>query len=347
MTLFFPACGGEPTIAAIEALRSGWQGPEPLRLLGSDTDADKRAVVAVDQFWTSPRRDDPVYVEFLSDRCLEEGVDILWPNPTEEQLFFSRNRARFESLGVALLLPPQEALEVLADKSRTYERAASLGMRVPQWKPVANWSELCAAAEAFGYPQRPVVFRRTSGKGGIGLRVLSEDPHDLGDLFTQQPSGLVIPLTALRSWLKAHPRWPSCMVCEYLSGREFDVDCLGSAGTLLTAIPRRNDAMWWGTSARAETVDRPDLVEACRRLLGSLGWQYICSVTFREDAEGRPALLEVNTRMPACINLSWRAGYNLPLAALHLLLGRDLPPFTPPIWGVRLIRFFGESYLMP
>jgi carbamoyl-phosphate synthase large subunit len=283
----------------------------------------------------------------LLDLCSREGVDVLWPNPTEEQLCCAAHRGPFEARGIAVILPPAGALEVLADKHRTYEHAGALGLRVPRARPVADWAELVAVAEEFGYPRHPVVFRRTAGRGGIGLRILSEDPAILGDFFTELPSGQALPLAALGAWLKHRADWPPCLVCEYLPGREFDVDCLGIAGRLHAAVVRRNDAMWWGTSSRAETVDRPDLVAACRILLESLGWHSICSATFREDIEGRPALIEVNTRMPSCINLSWKAGYNFPVAALRLALGRDVPPFTTPRTGVRLVRFFGESYLMP
>ena len=51
--------------------------------------------------------------------------------------------------------------------------------------------------------------------------------------------------------------------------------------------------------------------------------------------------------MPACINLSWKAGYNFPLAACKWRVGREPPPFDRPTFGVKLIRYFGESYLMP
>ena len=83
-----------------------------------------------------------------------------------------------------------------------------------------------------------------------------------------------------------------------------------------------------------EVVDRPDLVELSRRLLESLEWRYICSVAFRDAADGEPAILEVNTRMPSTINLPWKAGYNMPLAALRNKRLKSFPKILRPISAV-------------
>lgn len=347
LTVLFPAIGGESTIAALAAIRADWCGDEPLRIVGCDTDSDKQALAGADEFLVSPSRDEPGYVEFLLNLCRSHAVDVLWPNPIEEQLLLGQHAHVFTSAGVRVLLPPLHATRILSNKALTYDYCAQQGMRVPRWKRVSDWQELNEAAESMGYPERPVVFRRASGRGGIGLRILCEDWCSFDEFFDRLSNGMKIPLGALRKPLDVPRAWPDCMVCEYLPGAEFDVDCFCIGGDLRVAAARRNDAMWWGTSSRAETVDRPDLVALCARLLRSLQWTYIASATFREDESGSAALLEVNCRMPASINLTWRAGNNLPLAALLHCLGRRLPQFRPPQSGVRLVRYFGESYRIP
>jgi carbamoyl-phosphate synthase large subunit len=212
---------------------------------------------------------------------------------------------------------------------------------------VKDWNGLCKAAEKLGYPERTVVLRRKTGKGAIGLRILTEDPRLGSHVFNRQPDGKMIPLGALKYFIARHKNWPPCMVTEYLPGREFDVDCFCSDDGLEVAATRRNDAMLHGSSWRAVTVDRPDLADSCRRLLDSLRWKYVCSVTFREDEAGIPALLEVNGRMPSSINLTWKAGCNLPLAALLLCAGQPRLPQSSPRPGVRMVRYFAESFLFP
>lgn len=347
LTLLFLSVGGEATVAAIESLRQDCRIPERLRFVGCDTDADKRAFINLDHFEVSPRRDDPEYLSFLIRLCEREGIDVLWPNSTDDQIFMIDHRENFEAKGIRVLLPPDHGLEILSNKKRTYEFASNIGLRVPRWKSVSNWDELCESAYSFGYPQKPVVFRRTYGRGGIGVRILAETPDLAYNYFNSLPDGKVIPLPSLQHIIKGYGDWPECIACEYLPGVEFDVDCFCSPRGFQIGIPRRNDAYWWGTSSRAETVQRMDLVEICKYLLEAIAWRYICSVQFREDADGIPAIVEVNCRMPASINLSWKAGCNLPLAALFMALGREIPAFPSPQWGVKLVRYFGESFLKP
>jgi carbamoyl-phosphate synthase large subunit len=343
-TVFLPAVGGEPTIAAVVALRDGWKGPEELCLIGSDLDPDKAALVALDRFFVAPRRDDPAYVDFLQKIIAREEVDIVWPNPTEEQEIWHTWGERLRRPGVRTILPPLQAVAIFSSKADTYRLAASLGLRTPNFVKVACWQELEQAARGFGYPYRPVIFRRIRGKGGIGLRVLRDPPFTARDLFELPPSGMDVSLDMLQGILQEGP-WPECIVCEYLPGIEYDVDCFAHCGCVEVAIPRRNDRMWGGTSARSETVDRPDLVEISSTLLEAVGWEWIASVSWKEDIDGQPVLIEVNPRMPASINLAWKAGCNLPLAALQVALGRPLGPWPTPRVGVRLIRYFGEAYI--
>lgn len=345
LTLLFPSIGGEATVATIDALRKEWHGPEHLKLIGFDTDRDKRAFVNADHFEVSPKRDDPNFLAFLTDLCDREDVNILWPNSTDDQMFMIKFRKMIEEKGMRVLLPPDNGLRIFSNKRLTYEFASNLGIRVPEWQSVHNWDELCETAKFFGYPQKPVVFRQTYGRGGIGVRILSENPESGSDFFTKLPTGKIVSLQSLESRIKGYDNWPECIVSEYLPGVEFDVDCLCSDRGFEIGIPRRNDEYWWGTSSRAETVKRSDLIEICKHLLEAIHWKYICSVSFREDLVGRPTIVEVNCRIPASINLSWKAGCNLPLAALLMELGRDVPTFPRPQWGVKLVRYFGEAFL--
>src|SRR5262249_36758965 len=113
------------------------------------------------------------------------------------------------------------------------------------------------------------------------------------------------------------------------------------------SIVRRNDTVWGGTSMVAEVVDRSDLVELSRRLVESVDWQYICSVSFRDGEDGEPALIEVNTRMPSSINLTWKAGCNMPLMALNKCLGRAVPQSLAVHYGVKIIKYLGEAFWFP
>ena len=272
-------------------------------------------------------------------------MDVLWPNPPEEQLFVLAHLAEFERRGVRLVLGSPRGLEVFNDKQATYLLAEQLAIPVPRWKPARDWEQLCAGARDLGHPQNSVVFRQTTGKGGIGLVFISDQPGRAAHaLFHEQTTCHTIPLASLQPILETCADWPKAIVCEYLAGREFEVDCFCSASGLQHAVVRQHHAMWGGTAVVADTVDRPDLVEQCRRLLASVAWRNICSVQFKEDANGAPRLIEVNPRMASNVALPVEAGVDLPMATLLSSLGRPVPSYPKPAIGIRSIRYLGQAF---
>jgi len=345
VNLFFPAVGGEGTLAAINVLRQDWPVPSKLRIIGADTDPDKAPLARVDRFFVAPRRDDPTYLDFLLDVCCKEEINVVWPNPVEEQKRILAWVDVFAAKRIRVLLPPPLSVDIFHDKLKTYEYAAKAGIESPRSYAVQNLHELHLAAAELGYPERPVVFRRRSGKGAIGVYVLTESTQVAHNFFDRQFTESRLPIAALEACIGTCEEWPPCMVSEYLPGQEFDVDCLCLSEGLAVGVPRRIDGMWGGTNSRAETIDRPDLVATCERLLHAVGWQYVCNVQFRENTQGLPVLLEVNGRIPASIGHTRQAGCNLPLAALLHCLGEHVPHFPTPEVGVRLVRYFGDSYL--
>src|SRR6476646_965018 len=79
--------------------------------------------------------------------------------------------------------------------------------------------------------------------------------------------------------------------------------------------------------AFAETVAAPDgLADRVRALLGSLGWQGIFQLQLLELADGRLAVIDLNSRVFASIALDADAGANLAAVWCDWLLGRDPSP---------------------
>jgi carbamoyl-phosphate synthase large subunit len=346
LTIYFPAVGGEPTIAAAATLRATWPGPEELRIVGSDVDANSEAKVALDEFIASPPRDDQAYLEFLLMNCRRLAVDVLWPNPPEEQLFVQHNRAAFEASGIKLILGSVEGLRVFTSKQQTYEQASRLGIPVPNWSWANDWQQLLQGSSQLGYPDRPLIFRPVVGKGAFGVMIVSADRGQAARSLFGNPTALrVMPLASLEPILKGYTNWPTSILCEFLPGREYEVDCFCDADGLKYGVVREHHAMWGGTAQVAEVVDRPDLVELCATLLGSVAWQNICSVQFKENKEGIPTLIEVNPRMASNVGLPVEAGVDLPLLALLKALGRPKDAYFKHRIGVRSVRYLSQGFL--
>jgi predicted ATP-grasp superfamily ATP-dependent carboligase len=89
-----------------------------------------------------------------------------------------------------------------------------------------------------------------------------------------------------------------------------------------------------------------DLTALALRLLQPLGWHGPAEVEFKiDERDGRPKLMEVNTRFWGSIGLSIRAGLDIPCMACRLALGEHVEPVTEYAVGLRYRWFIPYSPL--
>jgi carbamoyl-phosphate synthase large subunit len=74
------------------------------------------------------------------------------------------------------------------------------------------------------------------------------------------------------------------------------------------------------------------------------GLTYIANVQFRRDRAGRPALLEVNPRVPGTLPLTVASGVDMPRMALDSLRGRALPDHAD-FREVSMVRYLEELFV--
>jgi predicted ATP-grasp superfamily ATP-dependent carboligase len=137
-------------------------------------------------------------------------------------------------------------------------------------------------------------------------------------------------------WLAKNVRNGGCepqLVMQFLPGHEYSVDIAAREGELLAAAVRRKPLSGAGQLLQ----HNPLLVETARALVAHFKLNAMVNVQFREDAAGRPRLLEINPRASGGIGMSCLSGINLPDIALRAALqpGYTVPPLEP-IYGVRV-----------
>lgn len=114
------------------------------------------------------------------------------------------------------------------------------------------------------------------------------------------------------------------LVCEYLPGNEYTVDCLNDlSGNLLVAHPRLRGRTGMGI-ALSSRHGGETLGEHCRNIAKTLRIEGPWFAQFKEDANGRPTLLEVNTRIAGSSGLTRLSGANLPLMSVFMYMGHPV-----------------------
>jgi carbamoyl-phosphate synthase large subunit len=255
----------------------------------------------------------PGFVDAVLSRCIEMGVNVLIPTVDAELRPLGRARADFSLSGIELLLAPDPALDVTLDKLALAKCCAGK-VRVPRTERFDQ-----ADLDSWTYP---VVLKPRTGSGSRDISVV-------------ESSGA----------FPSVERSAGFLVQEYLPGEEYSVDVLADAtGHVVASVPRVRERVDSGVSVAGRTMHDAELERLGATVATATGVTYIANVQFRRDAAGRPALLEVNPRVPGTLPLTMASGVDMPRLALDSLRGRPLPGHAD-FREVAMVRYLEERFI--
>jgi carbamoyl-phosphate synthase large subunit len=206
-----------------------------------------------------------------------------------------------------VIASPAPVAELVLSKSDTYERLRGV-------VPVPDvYTDARATLPAFAKPH--------AGSGSRGTRILT----------TQSEVSL-----AMEQGMLIH---------EYLPGEEFTVDCFSDAQARLCFSKERLRArIGRGISLGTAAVDRPDLKRFTEAIAGELPMAGPWFAQFKEDARGKPKLLELSSRVAGSSALTRLSGVNIPLLSVFAFAGYEveIPRAVKGVRVNRLLRTVGE-----
>jgi len=304
--------GGPAAIAVLKSLRAD----ESVSLLAADMDPWAAGLYLVPPAARSviPAGTAPDFAGQLLARCRELGADVVIPTVDSELRPLSAARPAFEEAGVALMLPPERALLLTLDKL-ALARACAGAVRVPRTELLSE--EI--SPDSWTYP---VIIKPRTGSGSRDITaIMSAD-----ELKTMEPSA-------------------DFLVQEYLPGEEYSIDMLAdAAGRVVAGVPRVRARVDSGVSVAGRTLHDQELEQFGATVATTVGLSYIANVQVRRDHAGRPALLEVNPRVPGSLPLTVASGVDMPRMALDALRGKELPEHAE-FCEKAMVRFLEERFL--
>jgi carbamoyl-phosphate synthase large subunit len=266
-------------------------------------------LVPADRRVMLPRGDAPGFATTVREVCHRLQIDVLVPTVDTELLPLAGVRLQLAAAGTALLAAPETTLVACLDKAEL-ARVCAAGCEVPT---------TAVLIEGTPVPM-PSIVKPRAGSGSRGVRLVNE-PQDLIGV----------------------PRDGSYLVQEYLPGEELSVDVFVRAdGVVVSAVPRTRDKVDSGVAVAGRTVADSECVEVATAVARAVGLRGIANVQLRRRADGRPALLEVNPRLPGSLVLTAAAGANLAALALAEVLGEAVPAHVP-FREVAMVRFLAEQ----
>lgn len=253
------------------------------------------------------------FVDHLVELCERERVDVLFSTVDVELPRLAAERKRLEAIGTTLAAPSLETLEVCLDKYALAQRCTGV-IRVPRTALLGETDP-----DSWDYP---VIVKPRRGAGSRGVHLV-EDAAALRALGSDE----------------------DILVQANLPGDEYSVDTLADAdGSVVAAVPRSRLRVDSGVSVAGTTVADPELEETARQVAAAIGLVGVANIQLRRDAEGRPALLEVNPRFPGAMPLTVAAGVDMPSLALDLALERPLPA-SVPFRELAVVRYLEDVFL--
>ena len=288
------------------------------RILGGDIFLKTQVATSrdVDEFYTFPSAvsDLEGYIDFALAFCREHHVDFYFATIDEEIANLSRNRARFEEIGVRLCIPNDSLVMICHYKDRFSDwiREQMPEIYTPRYR---------SFAEAERYP---LFIKPIEGRASIGCRSVEtrEEAQEL-----------------LRGGLNE----ADYVIQERNEGEIIAVDLVRSAATGQKQQIQRTEQLRnaSGCGIAVEIIADPRLERICDELMEKLNLNGVVNAEFFRNGE-QFRIIEINPRFSAGTSFSCLAGCDIVTDAIRIARGEPCV-FGEPAVGAHLAKRY-ETY---
>ena len=281
------------------------------RIVATDMQLSAPALTAADVKIQVPAVYDPSYLDVTLNICKEQKIDVLLCLNDLELPILADNKAKFEALGVTVIVSDPEVIDICFDKYKTAQWVESIGLNAPK-----TYVTLTSAKEALakGEIYFPLFMKPRWGSGSIGLETIY-DMEELDIYYHLLMKKIKKTILATASVGDEY-----IMIQEKLGGKEFGLDVMNDLkGNNVGVSVKQKLAMRAGETDKAITVDIPEVYEMGKRIGENLHHIGNLDVDIMQRANGDFCVLELNPRFGGGYPFSYEAGVNMPKAILSWL----------------------------
>lgn len=306
------------------------------KVVATDMQLSAPALQVADVKLQVPAVYDPEYVNITLNICKEQKIDALLSLNDLELPILAENKARFEELGVRVIVSDPQVIDIAFDKYKTAQWVESLGLVAPKTYVRLEDAKRALAA---GEIEFPLFMKPRWGSGSIGLESIA-DMEELDIYYNLLMKKIKKTILATASVGDEY-----IMIQEKLTGSEFGLDIMNDLeGNHVAVSVKQKLAMRAGETDKAIMVDLPEVREMGRKIGEALGHIGNLDVDIMQRADGAYCVLELNPRFGGGFPFSYEAGVNMPKAIIQWIKGEDVDPaMLQPEYG----RMFSKNdYLM-
>ena len=306
------------------------------KVVATDMQLTAPALQAADVRLQVPAVYDPQYIDITLNICKEQKIDALISLNDLELPILAENKAKFEALGIIVIVSDPEVIDIAFDKYKTAQWVESIGLNAPK-----TYVTLASAKEALakGEIAFPLFMKPRWGSGSIGLETI-DDMEELDVYYHLLMKKIKKTILATASVGDEY-----IMIQEKLTGKEFGLDVMNDLeGNNIGVSVKQKLAMRAGETDKAITVDLSEVREMGATIGRNLKHIGNLDVDIMQRANGDYCVLELNPRFGGGYPFSYEAGANMPLAILKWLRGEKVDSsILQPEYGK---MFAKNDYLM-
>ncbi len=274
--------------------------------------------------------DPDAYAAAVVDFVSAHPTAVILPAEDASCVSLMPYRRQLAELGSVLALPPDPALAIALDKDRTLEIAREVGIACPESVRIQSSADLSRAIARFGLP---LVLKPTASWTVAGqVRLPTVEVIDAAE--AAEVTELFLARNAV------------VLAQQLLAGRREGVTLFIAGGEVMASCgheEHRTTPALGGASVVRESVQTPpDVYDAAVTLAKAIGIEGLCEVEFRRDADGRPLLMEVNSRIPGALGTSILSGVDFPVMIWQLATGRPVSRVHSYRSGIRTRWLHGD-----
>ena len=286
------------------------------KIVATDMQLSAPALTAADIKVQVPAVYDPSYIDVTLDICKKYNINALLCLNDLELPILAENKARFETIGVTVIVSDPKVIDIAFDKYKTAQWVESIGLNAPK-----TYVTLASAKEALanGEIAFPLFMKPRWGSGSIGLETI-DDLEELDIYYHLLMKKIKKTILATASVGDEY-----IMIQEKLTGKEFGLDVMNDLkGNNVGVSVKQKLAMRAGETDKAITVDIPEVYEMGKKIGQNLHHIGNLDVDIMQRSNGDYCVLELNPRFGGGYPFSYEAGANMPKAILKWLKGEKI-----------------------
>ena len=286
---------------------------------------------------------DERYIDILLAICKEHDINIIIPYITAELELMARNKYIFEREGIKVSVADAETVERLNNKAIFYEFFSDY---MPPQIEVKTRLQAIRALEVMKQGNKKTCCKISGKCGGTGFCILDEEKcHDIS-LFNRCGVNRYISREELLKILDTGKH--SVILQEYIEGTDYSVCVLANHGKVERMVGYAGYDMEFGAVVNGQILYNQEAYQIVEKIVSETGFDGNACFDFILDGPdpefAKPYLLECNPRINASIGFCWNAGVNLVYLRCKQLLGEEIGPHEPVIYGMRMQKYYESEY---